>query len=260
MITLEWETDTTRTNQTGGDARETVTNQLILDAAVSETHDLSAIQSTHPIEDGSDITDHVRKELDVITMEVAISNTPIDTLTSPNMQRTSVSLTLPPLKQLVSGASGKELGKVESTDRSVGVTVVSSALRLDRPMEVYDEIYEIMEKSIPVNIIGTRFGDFDGNIINNVSFPVSNHSGILFTITFKELSVVVTETVDAPSPRVERGRRRRNRGNQTASEADENRRRSFLQSGRRAVERALSNYSPRVRAAAEEYLSGLGVL
>lgn len=48
---------------------------MVLDASVSETHTSSATITSHPVESGTDITDHVHKQPDSITINGIISNT-----------------------------------------------------------------------------------------------------------------------------------------------------------------------------------------
>jgi hypothetical protein len=50
---------------------------LTLDATTSETHEISAVVTDHPVEKGVNISDHVRPEPDVIKLEGVVSNTPI---------------------------------------------------------------------------------------------------------------------------------------------------------------------------------------
>lgn len=50
---------------------------LTLDAALSEKHETSIELTEHPVEEGADVADHVRKKPAVVTIEGLISNTPI---------------------------------------------------------------------------------------------------------------------------------------------------------------------------------------
>ncbi len=57
--------------------QETETLILTLDASLSETHAQEAEATDHPVESGSNITDHVRPKPQMLTLEGLISNTPI---------------------------------------------------------------------------------------------------------------------------------------------------------------------------------------
>lgn len=50
---------------------------VVLDCSINETHALENEVTDHPVENGADITDHVRPKPDVITIEGLVSNTPM---------------------------------------------------------------------------------------------------------------------------------------------------------------------------------------
>jgi hypothetical protein len=52
-------------------------NTIFFDVVGSEKHEFSSMVTEHPIETGSDVTDHVRPNLDRITLEGFVSQTPI---------------------------------------------------------------------------------------------------------------------------------------------------------------------------------------
>jgi hypothetical protein len=55
---------------------------VIIDATVSETHSLSATLTSHPVEVGTDITDHVKASPRKVSLEGLVSNTPVVFLAS----------------------------------------------------------------------------------------------------------------------------------------------------------------------------------
>lgn len=54
--------------------------EIVLDAAIEETHTLQARATEHPVETGSDVTDHVQSLPASLTLEGIISNTPLSAL------------------------------------------------------------------------------------------------------------------------------------------------------------------------------------
>lgn len=50
---------------------------LTLDASVSQTHGATASVTSHPVEDGADVSDHVRLEPVVLTIQGIVSATPL---------------------------------------------------------------------------------------------------------------------------------------------------------------------------------------
>jgi hypothetical protein len=52
--------------------------KVTLDASISENTQLSVTVTDHPIEDGSDVTDHVRDDPDQIQIDGIVSRTPVE--------------------------------------------------------------------------------------------------------------------------------------------------------------------------------------
>ncbi len=50
---------------------------LLFDVVTEEGQTLSASSTDHPVEDGPDITDHIQKEVDRVSLTVFVTNTPI---------------------------------------------------------------------------------------------------------------------------------------------------------------------------------------
>ena len=56
--------------------------EIILDAALEETHTLQARATEHPVESGSDVADHVQSLPATLRLDGVISNTPLSVLGS----------------------------------------------------------------------------------------------------------------------------------------------------------------------------------
>ena len=55
---------------------------FLIDAVLVEGHNLDSVTTEHPIEEGADITDHIRILPDKVTIEGIVSNTPIGEVAS----------------------------------------------------------------------------------------------------------------------------------------------------------------------------------
>lgn len=55
---------------------------LVFDAVVTEHHQHASQVTDHPVEEGAPVTDHVRPLPDVLTMEIVVSNTPLEPIDS----------------------------------------------------------------------------------------------------------------------------------------------------------------------------------
>lgn len=56
--------------------KKSAIGEIVFDAAISECHNFAAKATTHPIEDGSSISDHVHTEPVTIQIDGIITNTP----------------------------------------------------------------------------------------------------------------------------------------------------------------------------------------
>jgi len=64
-------------------------NQLLIDVTLSEGHEGTNIVSEYPVEDGSVVSDHVRRIPETVTIEFLTTDTPI-TIVEPNTGKTQV--------------------------------------------------------------------------------------------------------------------------------------------------------------------------
>jgi hypothetical protein len=188
MITITWTEQTTRQLPEGGDRLEQTPGELLLDSLDSETYESSAIATKHAVEDGSTINDHVILEPDIDQFDVVVSGRHSTTL------------------------FGAERSSVIIGDREISGVIPPEDS--DRPKEVLDGLIRLKKNKQLVSIDGLQIPVEDW-IITKVSAPRSIESaGILVaSVSIQEYTTVAFEEVDAPSPRVERGRRHRNNGN-----------------------------------------------
>lgn len=224
-VTIEWMTEETSPSPQGGDLIEAQYGILEVDAIVTETYDLAAEVSEHPVEEGANISDHVRPSLNHITLEVAVSNQPIRAIGNHGATFRATELRLPSVTRITRGAQGRQRSQTETSAPSQGATVLRfDEESFDRVREVHDELERLMRSGTPIDIVGARFGDLENYLITGVSMPVSNDNGFTFTLDIQELRTAVTQEAAAPSPSVERGRRQGNRGRQNPTETTDGQR------------------------------------
>lgn len=202
MIRIQWKVDETQRDATdGGDTLETTFGELTLDATISETTDITAEATEHPVEEGVNVTDHVRPGLLRIQLDCIVTNTPI--------------------RPMVEGASIETRAlSLPSGSKSVSARVLTFAQPFDRPVEVVDQLRELIHGGTRVDILDLRLGDLEGWLLIGMSPEVNALDSVRFTLTAQELRTAVTEEVESPSPRVERARRSADNGRQNG--ADEN--------------------------------------
>lgn len=223
MITIFWESTETRRGETGGDTVGVVLDSLVIDAVVSQAKNISAEITEHPVEEGSNIADHVRPQNRTETLECIVSNTPIrGTENGGGFSR--VALSLPNTKRIVRGANRNERSEVEESSQNVTANTLQFSSEFDRLTEVIDRLEYLIDNGIRVDVIGLRLGDIEGYVITGINPISESKDDVRFSMDLREFRTSTLEEVEAPSPRVERARRRRDRGRQSGdSESEENR-------------------------------------
>jgi hypothetical protein len=172
------------------------------DAVVRETHNSSVTVTSHPVEKGSNINDHVRPEPLKLSIEACVSDTPIvEPATQTDGIRgshTNESLTVQ-YSQIV--APGVRLPGQQ--------TIAFEALRFDgtlkRVRNVYKDLQEIQADGALCSVRthgenGIR--DYDEMLIVSISAPRSAESGtsVAFSIEMQQVRIVETRKVK-PAPK-----------------------------------------------------------
>ena len=188
--TISWSRETTRREPAGGDVVITESGSLICDIVTSETYDVSAAVTSHVVEVGTPVTDHIRANADRCTMEVYISESPLVLSHVPGAAMRDV--------ELGSGGNASVVGVPAGTTRA------ADALRT---------LQMLCTRGFQVDVEGARI-PIVGWVIESVSAPRDPETAGAFValVTMVEFRTAEFEEIDAPSPRVERGRNRRDRG------------------------------------------------
>jgi hypothetical protein len=153
-----------------------------IDAELSGEHGFESEVTDHPVEQGADISDHVRPKPVVVTVEGVVSDTPV-------------------------GPIADRRGDVNEN----GVLVNSPS------QDALAWFLRLRDERQPV-AIETSLRRFDSMILQSLSIPTDARTGkaLRFRATFKQVRVVVNERstvrVDVP-----RARRRQNLGNRPAA-------------------------------------------
>lgn len=202
------------------DSATTEKQALVLDASDNISHSHNASPTTQPIEDGSNINDHVDVQPKEISFEGIMSEAPISL-------GQAVVGTVAGAVPAIAGFSGGIAGTV--------FTGVTSALggrllngdSVDRVQEAFDLMQEIQSKRIPVTVL-TGLRAYNNMILTSFNPVESSRTGfsLVFTATFKEIRIVKSESVLLPErlldPSVSNSAAsEQNIGNQAANEASD---------------------------------------
>lgn len=131
------------------------------DANLSEGHSWQNDITSNPVERGVDITDHIRALPDELTLVGFVTNTPF-----------------------LDGGSGQQIGDDDE----------------DRVSDVIGRL-KAMRDARQVVVVYTKYIVYTDMAIRSVDFTrdASNTNAVIFTIQFKNIGFVDTQTVDVPA-------------------------------------------------------------
>ncbi len=142
------------------------TQFIEFEATISASHQGSATITKHPVEAGSNVTDHIRTEPDTLNLDVVVSDTPLIILASLRAEPS------------VPGGNPRT-----------------------RSVDAYEFIKGIKDKGKTVSI-STKLRDYDSMAISSIGITQDAVTGNIarMSIDFEEIKIATTQTVDVPEP------------------------------------------------------------
>ena len=185
------------------------------DVVTQETHTLVNDITEHPVELGANVTDHVRSQLDTIALEVFVSNAPI--IGQDRFQFGSQVGEVRTLDLSAAGTSGIRDPRLGDASASV----LQFADDVDWVAETYRALRELKEGADLLTVI-TPMWDYSSMVIKEIGIPrtAAEGDGAKFTITFKQIRLVETRVVPAPTPTEDRGKAAVNKGAKGTKDAN----------------------------------------
>lgn len=140
---------------------------FLVDAIISENHELDNEVTEYPVESGADITDNVRPKPLVVTMECLISNTPIGTMAAARQKSGQIG------EVITSTGAGSDVTDHTPTD------------------DCYQHLKQIRDKREPVKIV-TTLETYDNMVLRSLSIPRETGRGdeLRFTAEFQQVQIV----------------------------------------------------------------------
>lgn len=203
---------------------------LEFDVTLSENHGITAQVTQHPIENGVDITDHIKPELQVLSFDALVTNTPLnDVLLNPNTvdpvtTRNAAELRLldyprviqidtqrqiqpgrvilpqvshfkfPGIKRASSPAQAFPGTWVTDTSflasRLKGSNLDVGAKKIDRVKDVFGVLERLVKTGTPVQVI-TDLKTYENMVLTSVQAPVKPEDAITFSIVAQEYRTAV---------------------------------------------------------------------
>lgn len=171
------------------------------DTVNTETHDSTSVITEHPVEKGSNVSDHIRPELDRLSVEGYVSNKPLATNPDVDQFAGYSPITLPD---------------------GTTATVLAPRETRDRVRDTF-ELLQDAQKNSRIVRVETKIREYEDMGIERVSTPrtVEDGSGATFQVDLKHMKFVSAETVDAPEPAEVRGQAKKAVGSKHAEEDPE---------------------------------------
>jgi hypothetical protein len=217
---------------------------LGFDCVESETYTSTSSITTHPVEVGANVADHIREEPDKVSLTVFISNSPThgDNLVDPNSPRgevSSLALDVPEFKPSLFGLSNlisAGIGALKSALFGKPPVPRAQVLQFKQPFNAVLETWESLKQRKAegrlIEVI-TRDWSVDSMVITTITEPRTNAEGdgARMTIELQKIRIVETRNVTAPIPAEVRGKSIAGAGSQGSKTADAAKKSSFLKQG-----------------------------
>jgi len=186
-----------------GGPKKAQVGTMQLDASVSEEHTRESKITQHPIEDGSNISDHVTLTPKRVRIQGVISDSPISFLAT--ALGTAIGASTSAVQNSFTGGASGILASIASRAAALGLgSIAGLAADKTRTPEVcfqyLDELWQKRERFTRFTII-TVLNRYDNMIIQSLTFPRNSIIGkaLHFTITAEEVTVVSSSLILSPT-------------------------------------------------------------
>lgn len=152
---------------------------MTFDCVVSEKHDTSSTITKHPVEDGFEVTDHIKRQPRKLVLDTITSNHPITIMAS----------AVGALNAATGGLLDKAtFGIGASKSIKMGSKLLTGSK--DRSVDVYHTLEMIQENRIPLTV-NTHIFNYKNMIITSLSVNRDSKSveSLPASITFEEIRV-----------------------------------------------------------------------
>lgn len=172
---------------------------VVLDASITEMHTLANTVTDHPVEQGSNVTDHSRPEPDRVQLDCLVSNTPLS-----QQQQTRAIQAQGGLTFQSTAAAPTKIGAVDG-----------------RAQTVYGQLRQLRDNGILCKVV-TQLRTYDSMAIESIGAPRDSKTfdALRFSIQFKQVRVVQNKLTRVAVAKDLRVGSKVKTGNQTPSTTD----------------------------------------
>jgi hypothetical protein len=186
-----------------------VEHDLSVDVVSAAVDERTAVLSDHVVEDGSIVTDHIVIQPETLTLELAVTQTPLGP--AEGFQRTNLELDVRPsqfvpggflaLTSGVRGAITSLLGAADSKPTAVNVLKAAGNSPIDRVADAHDKLIRILQGGllVTVNFKGRIYVDYALTRVTLTHNPGEFGMG-RFSVDLRSFRTVTGEVVTLPDP------------------------------------------------------------
>jgi len=169
--------------------RLSISDIILVDATIKEDASYEAELSKHPVEDGPDITDHIRVKPVKLEVEGVMSETPLTLASSVQ-------------GLIASGLGGAAKAVGGSSLVGAAATVVGGAIGAklfgasqNPALEAYKKLIDLLNKRQPFTVTA-KLDVYRNMVITKLNFPRDPRTGkaLKFSATFEQIQVVAAKT------------------------------------------------------------------
>ncbi len=199
---------------------------LYFDVCTEESQELVSTATEHPVEEDANVADHVKKELDHVTLEVFVSNEPIYDINSRGGKVAKIPIKvahyrapLAPTPGAIFSAGGNALkdgiGALLGKKEEYAMQVLQWDTAFDAVSDTLEELEKLRDEVQLVNVV------IPSKVYSNmhlahiaVKGDAGTGTGRTFQLDFVELRKVKVRIVNAPKPTEVRGEVKKSKGAQ----------------------------------------------
>lgn len=207
------------------------------DIVTSETHESTAEPTEFPVELGANITDHIKINPDQYTIIGVVSDTPNGGTPIPAVLDIPVYIPFPSIGAAVSAIGESIFGPPPP----IVVSPEQFPIPVSPIKDMHEKLVFLRDAKVLCSLTTTTI-DYSDMAITSVNMTRKDDEGKAeFTVIFKHIVTVSSETVAAPKPLIPAGANKASGGAQTPTPATEADKASFLKTIKDKVVSGVSN-------------------
>lgn len=193
---------------------------LRFDAITSEVQERTNLITEHPVESGANISDHIRPNLNKVTIEAFVSNSPTDA-DGQIATKEPLSVPNPPPGALLNGVIDAIGGLLNPMAQVVADVLEFQGGATDFVAFTIDALQQIRGNGTIIKVVCPN-ATYESMILEGFEVHRDPNTGdsARFNMTFREIRIVSSSLTDAPQPTVARTAPTQDKGHQASETPD----------------------------------------